>query len=520
MKMLWIGATLAGVALGCARPAAAQIGVVSVTGGRVEGVTAGGVTSFKGIPFAAPPVGNLRWRTPQPVKPWSGIKKADHFGPSCMQDPKILKLFDTPPAMSEDCLYLNAWTPARSARERLPVMVWIYGGGFFAGSTSQPLYDGTQLAGKGVVLVSVAYRLGALGFLADPELNAESPYHVSGNYAFLDVIAALKWVQANIRKFGGDPSRVTIFGQSAGGSTVGWLAASPLAKGLFQRAISESGGGEDKLSAFDSLPMAQAIGERFLAKLGARDIAAARALSAEALVKAQAGVGRFLPVPDGYVLPGDAYDLFRANRFNDTPLLLGSNADEGRVLVPSGITPARFEAQIRTQFGSYADAILALYPHETNVEAEQAARDVLTDSLGLDAWTWALLYSEKDTDKVHLYYFDRAASPDLPLGPVHASELGYVFDNANGSIGLHFPLGPQDSALSSLMQGYWVNFAKTGDPNGPGLPQWPAFGPSSQRVMYLDTHPRAGPVPNLRQLKVLDAYFASQGDEAKRKPAN
>jgi len=529
-KTLWMGATLAAIALACGRPVTAQAQIVSVTGGRVEGVTVDGVTSFKGIPFAAPPIGQLRWRARQPVRAWSGIRTADHFAPMCMQDPMWVPIYGSPPAISEDCLYLNVWTPARSDRERLPVMVWIYGGGLNNGMTSAPAYEGTHLAERGAVVVSVGYRVGALGFLADSELSAESPHHVSGNYGLLDMIAALQWVKANIAKFGGDPSRVTIFGESAGGFAVGLLAESPLAKGLFQRGISESGGIFVSAGPSSSdLRAAEASGERFLRKLGASNIATARALAAETLVKAESrgGDGQSSVAADGYVLPDDQdeYDLYRTDRFIDTPLLLGTNSDEGRLLAPPRASPAQFEAQIRAKFGSYADAILALYPHATNAEAEQAERDLVRDSsLAQPTWAWALLHSQQAPDKVYLYYFDRR-SPQAPLGPTHTAEIGYVFGNLVSTVkgapfALSGPPGPADIALSKLIQSYWVNFAKTGDPNGPGLPVWPAFSASSQQVMYLDAHPHAGPVPNLKKLKALDAYFAWLREEAKKKRAN
>jgi para-nitrobenzyl esterase len=505
---------LAAIAL-CGRPAAAQAPIVSVTSGQIKGVLADGITSFKGIPFAAPPMGELRWRAPQPVKPWTDIEQADRFAPACVQDPNALQAMGAPPAMSEDCLYLNLWTPARSAHERLPVMVWIYGGGFVLGTTSAPTYDGTHLAQKGVVLVSVAHRVGALGFLADAALSAESPHQSSGNYGMLDVIAALQWVQANIGKFGGDPSRVTLFGQSSGAGVVAMLAASPLAKGLLQRAISESGGvsGGGGPYALPNLHVAETTGKRFLAMLGARDIAAARALPAAALVKAQGGA--FVPIDDGYVLAGDEYELYRAGRFNDTPLLLGTNSNEGEMLVPPGATPARFEAQMRAQFGSHADAILALYPHATDAEAEQATRDVERDSvLAWSTWAWARLHSQRGTGKVHLYYFDRR-SPQAPRGPTHGAEIGYVFGNllspvSGAAYALSGTPGPADAALSELIQSYWVNFAKTGDPNGPGLPPWPAFGASDQQAMFLNEHPGPHPVPNMRQIEVFDSYYASR----------
>ena len=530
MGKAWIGAALTAIAVMCVRPAVAQIGIVSVTGGRVEGVTADGVTSFKGIPFAAPPVGDLRWRAPQPVRPWTGIRKADQFGPECMQA-VFRRPGAQPPVASEDCLYLNVWTGASSADAHLPVMVWIYGGAFTGGSASQPGYDGSHFAQRGVVLVSFNYRLGVFGFLADRGLDAESPQHVSGNYGLRDMIAALQWVRANIARFGGDPSRVTIFGESAGGHAVGILSVSPAARGLFQRAISESGGaplapaelegaGYSAEAPFSSLTSAEEMDQRFLAGLGARDIAAARALPAQALVKAPSGIG---PVSDGHILPGDAYQRFLAGHFNDTPILLGTNANEGGFR-PFGAqfaatTPEKFEAHIRAAFGKYAAEILAAYPHATPAQAQQASEDLFyrDTAFAWKTWTWARLQSEKGHGRAYLYYFDRH-SPQEPRGPVHTAEIPYVFGNVaqTPSRGFGPPGGPAAVMLSQQIQGYWVNFAKSGDPNGPGLPHWPAFSASSQRAMYLDAHTHAGPVPNQRQLEVLDAYFRWLREEEKK----
>lgn len=487
------------------------------------------------IAVCAQPVGNLRWRAPQPVRPWTGIKRADHFAPSCMQDPNSVKRFGAPSAMSENCLYLNVWTPTRSARERLPVMVWIYGGGFVEGMTSQPVYDGTHLAQKGVVLVSIAYRLGVFGFLADRRLSAESPHHVSGNYGLSDMIAALKWVRANIANFGGDPSRVTIFGESAGGSAVMILAASPAAQGLYQRAISESGDvrswhapASANDNAVEPLTMAEANGRRLLDQLGASNLEGARALPADVIQKAApSGLqSPFTPILDGDILPGNEYELYQADRFNDTPVLVGTNADEGRIFTPPGVTPARFEAQSRARYGRYVDAILAVYAHVTNAQAEQAARDVFRDStFAWDSWAWALLQSEKGHGKAYLYYFDQG-SPQAPAGPIHGAEIGYVFDNLGSLIqgvsaaGQSWPPPADDPTLASVVSGYWVNFAKTGDPNGPGLPAWPAFSASSQQAMFLDERAGTHPVPNMRRLKVFDQYFARRREEAKKKQAN
>jgi len=506
----------------------AEIHEVNVTGGRVAGVSANGIVSFKGIPFAAPPVGELRWKAPQSVRPWTGVKQASTFGPSCMQDPNFAKIFGAPPAISEDCLYLNVWTPAKAPGDALPVMVWIYGGGFVGGMTSVPAYDGTRLAEKGVVLVSVAYRLGVFGFLADPELSRESGKGISGNYGLEDQIAGLKWVKANIAKFGGDPSRVTIFGESAGGMSVSMLTVSPAAKGLFQRAISESGGslgparlGNEGGETVPPLKVAEAAGQKFLAKLGANDIKSARALNAEKIQTALGpGLqGGFWPVYDGHILPSDAYELYQARRFNDTPVLIGTNSDEGALFVRPGVTPPSFESLIRASYGKEAQAILAAYPHANDAEAFKSGKDIFRDStFAWHTWAWALLQSEKGHGKAFVYYFDHR-TPQSPNGATHGAEIGYVFRNLGGTGG--GPSGvagqprPEDVAMSDLMSSYWVNFAKNGDPNGSGLPEWPAFTADQQRVMYLGAHSGAQAVPNREQIKALDGYFAWRREQEK-----
>ncbi|HUA21615.1 MAG TPA: carboxylesterase family protein [Bryobacteraceae bacterium] len=506
----------------------AEIREVNVTGGRVTGVAVNGIVSFKGIPFAAPPVGELRWKPPQPVQPWTGVKQANAYGPSCMQDPNFVKIFGAPPAISEDCLYLNIWTPAKTPGDKLPVMVWIYGGGFVGGMTSIPAYDGTRLAEKGVVLVSVAYRLGVFGFLADPELSRESSKGVSGNYGLEDQIAGLKWVKANIARFGGDPSRVTIFGESAGGMSVSMLTVSPAAKGLFQRAISESGGslgparfGNEGGETVPPLKVAEASGQKFLGKLGANDIQAARALSAEKIQTALGpGLqGGFWPVYDGYILPRDAYELYQARRFNDTPVLVGTNSDEGALFVRGGVTPAAFEAEIRAGYGKEADAVLAAYPHATGAEAAKSGKDIFRDAtFAWHTWAWALLQSEKGRGKAYVYYFDHR-TPQSPNGATHGAEIGYVFRNLGGPGGGPSSVAgtprPDDVAMSDLMSSYWTNFAKNGDPNGSGLPEWPAFSAAHEQVMYLGAHSGAQDVPNMAQIKALDGYFAWRREQEK-----
>ena len=526
MKNVAISAACAAVILLLGAPAGAQVADANVTGGRVTGVVANGIASFKGIPFAAPPVGALRWKTPQPVKPWTSVRQATAYGPSCMQDPGFARLFGAAPNLSEDCLYLNVWSPAKTPGASLPVMVWIYGGGFVGGMTGIPAYDGTRLAEKGVVLVSVAYRLGVFGFLAHPDLSRESGKG-SGNYGLQDQIAGLQWVKANIAKFGGDPARVTIFGESAGGIAVSMLAASPAAKGLFQRAISESGGNFGP-PRFDNeggvnvppLKVAEATGQSFLSKLGAQDIKAARELPAE---KVQAALGpglqaAFWPVFDGDVLPGDQYELYQAQRFNDTPVLIGTNSDEGALFARPGMTPALFESQIRQGYGKQADAVLAAYPHATDAEAAKAGKDIFRESaFAWHTWAWAMLQTQKGKGKAYVYYFDHR-TPQSPNGAGHGSEIGYVFRNLDvpliGSAGPVTPR-PEDRKMSDLMSSYWVNFATKGDPNGPGLPAWPAFSASAQTAMHFDAQPGARPVPNMVQIQALDGYFAWRRGEAK-----
>jgi para-nitrobenzyl esterase len=495
-------------------PAFGQVLKARITGGEVQGTAANGIAAFKGVPFAAPPVGKLRWQKPQPVVPWSGTREATSYAPGCVQDAAMLQFIGAPPGVSEDCLYLNVWTPAESARDRLPVMVWIYGGGFAAGTTSSPVYAGDRLAEKGVVIVSVAYRVGPYGFLAHPELSKESGKG-SGNYGLQDMVAGLKWVQANIAAFGGDKNNVTVFGESAGGIAVSMLGASPYAKGLFAKAISESGGSFAPPSAtagaggVPTLAAAEARGERFFKDLGAANLAAARALTTEQIGKAlPPGLGGgFWPVADGDVIPGDQYVLYSEGRFNDTPVLIGTNSDEGALFVRSGTTPAAFEQQIRGTYGERAGEILAAYPHATETEAAAAARNVARDStFAWSTWAWARLQSSKGKGAAYIYYFDHR-TPSSPNGATHAAELQYVFRTLGTQRDAGEPR-PEDTAMSELMSSYWVNFAKTGSPNGPGLPQWPAFTDKDQLAMVFDTASSARPLPNLPQLKAMDGYFA------------
>jgi para-nitrobenzyl esterase len=502
-----------------------QIQTAKVTGGEVQGVVTDGISIFKGIPFAAPPVGDLRWKAPAPVQAWTGIRKADAFGPACMQAAGAMG--NTAP-VSEDCLYLNAWTPAKKPGEKIPVIVWIYGGGFSGGSTSTPMYDGTGFAKKGVVLVSVAYRVGPFGFLAHPELSRESGKG-SGNYGLEDMIAGLRWVKENIARFGGDPTKVTIFGHSAGGMAVNMLAASPVTKGLFERVICMSGGSFAPLQTSEqggiglgipSLEFAESTGEEFLKKLGAANIKAARAMSADEIQKnVGGGMGggglRFRPVADGYIIPSDLYSIYQARRFNDTPILLGNTSDELGSFGGRGksITAAQFENQIKSQYGPHADAILRAYPHSTDAEAAKSSKELSRDStFAWSTWTWARLQSEKGKGKAFIYYYDHHA-PNVN-GSGHGSDVPYAFQTLAGGRG--GAPKPEDLKLSDMISSYWVNFAKAGDPNGPGLPKWPAFAENNQQAMVFAETPDAMPMPNLDKLRAFDAYMSWRREEAKK----
>lgn len=501
---------------------------VRTDAGPVRGTVEDGITIYKGIPFAAPPVGDLRWRAPQPHVPWKEVLNADKFGPACMQVPIVMPALGLEPlTVNEDCLYLNVWTPAKTPKDKVPVMVWIYGGGFTIGGTSMSQYDGRNLAKKGVVLVSIAYRLGQLGFLASPELSKEQGGH-SGNYGLMDQIAGLQWVKKNIGAFGGDTHRVTIFGESAGGISVSMLSASPLAKGLFTGAISESGGNfgperhaNEGGTNMVSLAAAEKSGAAYLSKLGATSIVDARKKTAGEILKASpAGLGGGpWPIFDGYVLLGDQYKLYEEGKYNDTPILVGTNSDEGALFVAT-TTSAAYQSQIKAGYGDYADKILAAYPGDTDAHALRSARDMFRDAtFAWPTWAWARLQSKTGKGKVYVYDFShRPPYPNAPQfkdwGAAHGGEIGFVFENFSQAM----PAVPADLKVSDEVSSYWTNFAKTGDPNGAGLPNWPAFTNANQQVMDLNDPSHSILVPNLEKLQVLDGYFSwrrSQEDENK-----
>ena len=481
---------------------------VKVEGGWIQGTVENGLTIFRGIPFAAPPIGELRWRAPQPVEKWDGIKQTTEFAPAPMQGG------NPPSGKSEDCLYLNIWTPAKSTKEKIPVMVYIYGGGFSGGNTSDPWVSGENLAKKGVVFVNIAYRVGPLGFLAHPELSAENPNGASGNYGLLDQIAALKWIKKNIAAFGGDSDKVTIFGESAGGISVSMLCASPLAKGLFRGAISQSGGsfGPTRPTMYPgenmkTLQQAEAEGKEYILKAGAISVAELRKTDAEKLPMGW-GLGSSWPIIDGYVIPNDQYKLYQTGKYNDVPVIIGYNSDEGLSFLPEK-TPKEFTEAVKIRYGKFADALLKAYPLGEN-SIPKTARDLTRDAaFGWHNWAWARLQSETGKSKVYYYYFDQhpdypKGSPNYGHGSPHAQDVSYVFQHIDSA-------NPQttksDLEISEAMSDYWINFVKYGNPNGEGVPFWHAFDNAKPEVMYFSSTPHTGPVPSQKSLEVLDSYF-------------
>lgn len=482
---------------------------VKVEQGILQGtIDSSGLRAFKGIPFAAPPVGDLRWKAPQPAEKWEGVKQATEFAPAPMQGG------NPPSGKSEDCLYLNIWTPAKTASDKIPVMVYIYGGGFSGGYTSDPWISGEKIAKKGVILVSIAYRVNQFGFLAHPELSAENSNRVSGNYGLLDQIAALLWIKNNIAAFGGDPDKVTIFGESAGAISVSMLCASPLAKGLFSGAISQSGGsfGPTRPTTYPgenmkTLEQAEKEGATYLQKAGVTSIAELRKIKADSLPSGWGLPGGW-PIVDGYVIPDDQHKLYEAGKFNDIPVLIGYNSDEGASFTWVKSTED-FISGVKTRYGKFADTLLEAYPLDSG-KIGKTARDLSRDAaFGWQTWSWAKLQSKNGKSEVYYYYFDQhpdypKGSPRYGYGSPHAQDVSYVFQHLDKT---NPEITNTDFDISEAMATYWTNFAKYGNPNGQSVPEWPAFTNENPLVMYFSRTPHVGPVPSPESLEVLDAYF-------------
>jgi para-nitrobenzyl esterase len=476
---------------------------IKVDGGLITGRPSWewNVRAYRGIPFAAPPVGELRWKPPQPVLPWPGVRAADHFGASCMQAQREQSNSwwnDDVYPVSEDCLYLNVWTPAASASERLPVMVWIYGGAGVQGSGSEQFYDGDGLAKQGVVVVTFNYRVNVFGWMAHPELTKESPNHSSGNYGALDQVAALQWVQRNIAAFGGDPAKVMIFGQSGGSRSVNWLQASPLARGLFRAAAGES---HAVFDAMTPLARAESQGVAFAQGIGKSSLAELRAMSAADLeaasIKSPSGMSG--AIVDGWFLPQEVRAIFAAGRQNDVALLTGATNDETGAIVgpggarsrgPAAMTVSSYTEWAHATFGARAEAFLDAYPAKTDAQVKTAMHDALRDANFAVHRTWARAQATSGKSPVYLYMF-RQGPPAPPgngnsqppmIGAAHGAEIFYVFDNLRYR---DLPWTAADRRIATMTSAYWSNFAKALDPNGPGLPAWPAYRSSAEQYLSI-----------------------------------
>jgi para-nitrobenzyl esterase len=465
------------------------------------------VTVYKGIPFAAPPTGDRRWKAPQPVKPWKGVRECIAFGPSPMQPKPISFLMIGPEfvvpqePLSEDCLYLNIWTASKSANEKRPVMIWIYGGGFQTGGSAAPGYSGEALAEQGIIFVSFNYRLGIFGFLAHPELTAESDHHSSGNYALMDMIAAIRWVKKNIGALGGDPDRITIAGQSAGSASVNCLLASPPARGLFQGAIGESGSFvlENPILHMNSLASAEKEGLRIAGKLNASSLKAMRAISADELQKNADGF--FAPIVDGYILPASVTETYKKNQQTHVPLLTGWNSDEGFIF---GLYSKEVFSKQAAMFGADSNLFRKYFPSATDSQSVASQISLAVDkTIGLSQYQWALKQNDLSEYKTYLYIFTRkppATGDKKKFGAYHTAEIGYALHTLD-SIGRAWE--PVDRRLEKLMSSYWVQFVKTGNPNLSGLPVWGSFSNDKPHSMIFGDTSTARLLPDKQALDFL-----------------
>lgn len=479
----------------------AQQNIIEVEGGKISGLMNNDKTveSFKGIPFAAPPIGDLRWRAPQPVQPWNGVLACTKFSASPMQAKPVPFsmwseefLIPTEP-ISEDCLYLNVWTANKNKKSKQPVLVWIYGGGFGSGGSACPIYDGEALAKKGIVVVSINYRVGVFGFFAHPDLNEPS-----GNFGILDQIAALQWVKKNIAAFGGDPDQVTIAGQSAGSMSVNTLVASPLAVGLFNKAIAQSGGNFTRGNPSKS--DAEKEGLKYAALFGVKNVAELKKVDAELLMKKFIGIRG--PYIDGHVLPEHILDIFQKANQNKVALLVGWNQDEGLLMGPAK-SAVNFKKDIQQQFGTKADAFLNYYPAATDEESKQSQLDLSRDQIfGMPGYVWATFQSTQSLP-VYVYRFTRIVPAEgvyKQFKAFHTGEVPYSFDN------LRFvkrPWEPVDHELAKSMSDYWVSFVKTGNPNHSKALSWPLFNAKDKTTLYFNSKNKVAPMEDGDRLNFL-----------------
>jgi para-nitrobenzyl esterase len=492
------------------------------------------VRSYKGIPFAAPPTGDNRWRAPQPAAKWDGVRKADSFGAPCIAGPAPAgrgggrgardggaaaapAAAPREPARSEDCLYLNVWTSATKASDRRPVMVWIYGGGFTGGSGGLAWYDGENLASRGPVIVTLNYRLGSLGFFAHPDLAKEAGHPGSGNYGMMDAIAALQWVKRNIAAFGGDPGNVTVAGESAGAIMVGALTGSPQARGLFRRAIAQSGGwmgltmGRMRTSAD-----AEAAGAKAVQAMGVKTIAELRARPLDELNGLPSEAGLLI---DGYLIPEDLSLTFRNGRQNAVDVLTGSNKDEANFGLcpgaglngrggPASVTVDAFRARAARRFGNETEAFLKNYAMAGDADAARAAHEACADEINWNMRQWAAAQARLGK-KAYTYFFTHTPTINgqpSPQGATHTAEISYAFNNPKGQPNQTWT--ERDTRLGDRMSSYWVNFITRGDPNGPGLPQWPQFRElGKSKVMVLDDPPRVEEAVPAAKLTLFETAY-------------
>jgi para-nitrobenzyl esterase len=511
---------------------------ITTTNGIIEGefdVTKN-IQSFKGIPFAQPPVGNLRWKAPQPITNWTGVKQTKKFGPRAVQPYLYGDMGFRSDGISEDCLYLNVWSPAKSSDEKLPVLVYFYGGGFAAGDGSEYRYDGENMAKKGIVTLTVNYRLGIFGFFSHPELTKESPNHASGNYGFLDQNAALKWVQANIAKFGGDPKRVTIAGESAGSISVSAQMASPLSKNLIAGAIGESGA--SIFPTFSSITLAEAEknGSEFAQKIGAKSLKDLRAMSTLELYQKSNGTNRttFKTTIDGNFLPKSLPEIFESKQQAMVPLLLGWNSEEmtyRALTMGKDLNNESYIAKIKELYGDKAEEVLKLYPAGTPEVTEQSATDLSGDRfIAYSTWKWFDLHRKNSSQPVYRYYFSKPRpemrDKDLqaglaggvikkdkntpkapkPKGAVHSAEIEYAMGNLVTN--KDYSWAEDDYKVSETMMNYFANFIKTGNPNGEKLPNWPkAKDEKNPEIMVIDIESKTTKAENDARYLFLDKEY-------------